>query len=676
MKQFFLLGIFLLCHYVYSQPSRLLVNRENTQVFISGKDNITLSSPPEGLWSIATGWENQWPNNWHHVKFDSVVVKDNWTHLYGRLSLMQGDWLLRDSYIEENGKIKCIRRFQWKGKENLNRVTLSVRWQLNVIHTKVFLPGIVYYGNPSGEKNGKDKVAWIHGEPGEIALFEEHRYTMPFTSVEWGDSQFNGAAMHTVPSPVVGGNRYDQWWSLGVQVKDHATELVALSGPIATNRQKSVAKALQNKLMPYEDTYINVEPEIVIEKTFYLEVYPVQKKGSGFLTPVNTSINLNQPFSLEGFPTVKQIIKDKFRFAKSRWVESEQYAGFNMYPSFVKPQIVLGWAGQSEAPAYALQLLADDIGDPEIWHMVQHSLDHIIKSPVSADGFPVIYDIQSNTWSNPDPVSVGQAMNNIALAIRAGKINKKVHTKEGELFLRKAADALSAKILKDNWSPRNTAEAFYISPLLLSYELLKIESYKTAALKAADYYAHRHISMDEPYWGGTLDATCEDKEGSWGAFQGFLAAYELTKEQKYLDYAKHAGYATLSYTVVWDIPMPAGRVADYNFKTRGWTGVSAQNQHLDVYGVLIAPSIYKLGTYIKDENLQKIAKVMYRSCGQLIDPFGSQGEQITHTNFAQHGDMSNVYKLRGGYSESWTVFWITAHFLHAAAQFKELGVTF
>ena len=40
--------------------------------------------------------------------------------------------------------------------------------------------------------------------------------------------------------------------------------------------------------------------------------------------------------------------------------------------------------------------------------------------------------------------------------------------------------------------------------------------------------------MDEPYWGGTLDATCEDKEGAWGAFQGFMTAYEYTQDKKYL----------------------------------------------------------------------------------------------------------------------------------------------
>ena len=141
-----------------------------------------------------------------------------------------------------------------------------------------------------------------------------------------------------------------------------------------------------------------------------------------------------------------------------------------------------------------------------------------------------------------------------------------------------------------------------------------------------------------------------------------------------MNWAKHAGDVTLSYTVVWDIPLPAGRLANHNFKTRGWTVVSPQNQHLDVYGVLITPSIYKLGTYIGNESLKRLAKVMYRSCGQMIDPFGSQGEQMTQTNFAQHGDMSDINNLRGGYSEDWTVYWITAHFLHAAAQFQEMGV--
>ena len=126
--------------------------------------------------------------------------------------------------------------------------------------------------------------------------------------------------------------------------------------------------------------------------------------------------------------------------------------------------------------------------------------------------------------------------------------------------------------------------------------------------------------------------------------------------------------------MIWNIQLPPGRLANHNFKTRGWTVVSPQNQHVDVYGVLIAPAVYQLGIYKNNEHLKDLAKIMFRSCGQLIDPQGSQGEQIQHTNFAQRGEMSDINKLRGGYSEDWTVFWITAHFLNAAARFQELGV--
>ncbi|MDR1154426.1 MAG: hypothetical protein LBL04_06920 [Bacteroidales bacterium] len=102
--------------------------------------------------------------------------------------------------------------------------------------------------------------------------------------------------------------------------------------------------------------------------------------------------------------------------------------------------------------------------------------------------------------------------------------------------------------------------------------------------------------------------------------------------------------------------------------------VSPQNQHIDVYGVLFAPEIYKMGIYLQDERLEMLAPVMYRSCFQLTAPQGSQGEQLQQTNYAQHGDMSNVHMLRGGYSESWTVFWITAHFLNAVARFVEMNI--
>ena len=678
MRLFFITILFIgFAFHVDSQQLEIDYTNDKINLSINCDDYTALTSPPEGLWSIATEWKDDWPASWVHCSPKSIEEFGDWTILKGVMILPEGEWHIQDAYKEENGRIKCIRRFEWHGEETLDKVTLSVRWKINQTGIQAFLPGILYYGNPSGEKNGAQKVPVFHGQPGEAAIFEEHRYPMPFACFEWEEEgQYYGGAMHTFPSLVNGGNREDQWWSLGVQTNDNDSELIMLSGPITYNNQKSVAKALQKSSMPYGKTFMKVKPGTVIEKTFYLEAYNSPGKGTAFQKPLYTSIDIFKPFYTEDLPTVDEILKAKYKFAKSRWIEGEDYAGFNMYPHFRERGIILGWAGQSEAPVYALQVLADDLDDEKIWYYVQKSMDHICTSPIGKNGFPVRYMVDKGKWERPDPVSEGQAMNSIALGIKVGRDNKKVKTVEWEKFLQKACDVHSKRLLSNKWDPRNTAEAFYISPLLIASDLLQNDLYKKAALKAADYYADRHLDMTEPYWGGTLDATCEDKEGAWGAFQGFMAAYEYTGQQKYLDWAQHAGDVVLSYTVVWDIPMPPGRMADHFFKSRGWTGVSAQNQHLDVYGVLTTPQFYKLGQLTNNPDLMRLAKVMYRSCGQMIDPFGAHGEQIQQTNYTQWVENNETPDLRGGYSEDWTVFWITAHFLHAAATFKEMGVEF
>ena len=216
---------------------------------------------------------------------------------------------------------------------------------------------------------------------------------------------------------------------------------------------------------------------------------------------------------------------------------------------------------------------------------------------------------------------------------------------------------------------------------MLASSLLERPQAYAAAEKLAKVFERRYFGYDGVYWGGTLDAQCEDKEGAYAAFQGYLALLEravavkdAAAERRYARLARHAMNMMLTYTMVWDATYPAGRLSDHAFKSTGWTVVSAQNQHLDVFGVLTTPEIWKMGRYLKDERLLKLARVMYRSCYQLTDASGSLGEQIQQTNFAQRGDMSDVYKMRGGYVERWTVFWLTAHFLNAAAQFREMGV--
>ena len=634
--------------------------------------NTIVSAPAEGLWSVATDWQNDWMCDWHHASPERIEQVGQWSIVHGKIALEQGELVLRDSYRQaENGLLHCIRRFEWHGSAPLEKVTLSVR--LNVAGEALMpcLPGILYYGNKNGAKVNSNIIPVYNATAGEFAIFEEHRYPMPFAMLESAAGGY-AVALHTVPSPVRGAVLNDQWWSMGVEAQNGYSQIVLYSGAIGYNGQHSVAKALQKRPMRYADTYITLEPGQIIEKSFYVECYPISREGTGFQRPIYTSLDLYKPYDAERFPTFEQIVKEKYDFAKSRWIElSDSAVGFNMYDSSLRKDIVMGWCGQADSPGYSLQVLSKMLGDSAIESMVQRSLDYLTTFAI--DDSKGIFKVGFNgeRFHGGDPVSCGQAMYNFAKAIETACKGRKYDTEKWEHFLRHAADAVSNRILSPEWSPISTAEGFYIAPLAISAKLFRNKRYMEAATKAAQLYADRHLAMNGCYWGGTLDATCEDKEGSWAAFQGFLEMYERTKDEKYLEWAKHAMDVCLSYVVVWDIPLPAGRLADFNFKTTGWTVVSAQNQHIDVYGVLFAPEVYKMGKYLKDERLCRLAEVMYRSCGQLVDPYGSQGEQIQQTNFAQHGDMSNVHKLRGGYSERWTVFWITAHFLNAAARFEQ-----
>ena len=662
----------------------LVVTAESTfaQISLDGNrpvfgvdDKTFISAPDEGLWSVSTGWENDWMCDWKHADPQTVEKSGEWTVLSGEMSFDSGDLILRDSYRQiREGLVQCVRRYEWTGTKTLPDVTLSVRWKMAGESMMPCLPGILYYGNRNGAKVNPEIIPVYNGIDGEFAIFEEHRYPMPFAMLE-NAAEGYAAAVHTLPSPVRGAVLSDQWWSLGVEARNGSSEFVLYSGPIGYNGRHSVAKALQKKPMRYADTWIDLEPGRIIEKTFYIETYSIEGEGTGFQTPIYTSLDLHRPYDADRFPSFEEIVRGKYNFAKNRWIDlGDGAVGFNMYDNSLRKELVMGWCGQADSPGYSLQVLAKRLNDSQINAMVQRSLDFLTTYEVNPETglFPVRFD--GKGYSQGDPVSCGQAMYNFAKAIETARKNKRFDTSKWETFLKKACDAASMRILSEHWNPKSTAEGFYIAPLAISSKLFRNKTYREAAEKAAQLYADRHLTMNGCYWGGTLDATCEDKEGSWAAFQGFLEMYERFKDEKYLNWAKHAMDVCLSYVVVWDIPLPAGRMADYNFKTTGWTVVSAQNQHIDVYGVLFAPEVYKMGKYLHDERLCSLAEVMFRSCYQLTDAYGSQGEQLQQTNFAQRGDMSNVYKLRGGYAERWTVFWITAHFLNAAARFEEMGI--
>ncbi len=333
---------------------RVVQQGDSRRVEIGSDHDALLVSPPEGLWSISCGWDD-WPTDWRHASPVAVEHAGEWTILRGSIAVPGGVWELRDAYRPWGRTVKCVRRFTWTGKEKAKRSTLSVRFRAATEKAAVLLPGIIYHGNPSGARSGRVPV--FTGRVGEEAIFEEHRYPAPYASLEWsaGDAR-RGAALHTLPSPAPFGNLQDQWWSLGVAAVRGATEILLLSGPCASNGKRNVIKAVQPGFAPYNESFLEAPPGAVIEKTFFLEAYPVHREGSGFRRPLESALELHQPFSSAGLPTFEEIVRAKYRFALSRWQTEPDVAGFRKYPD--RPFFVIGWCGQAAALGYALQVLA------------------------------------------------------------------------------------------------------------------------------------------------------------------------------------------------------------------------------------------------------------------------------------------------------------------------------
>ena len=620
--------------------------------------------PPE----VGLGWSDGWVAGWHR-EVPGLEIRDTRRTVTGGLE-------------------RIVRRWTWSGAKPLEKVTLAVRYRVRGVPTdlKPFIPGVLLYGNPSNKGRTDGRVPVYAGEKDEFAIFEEHRLPMPFVLAEnAADGAF--AALHTLPSPVRGAVREDLWWSAGVERTDDGADLVLLSGPVGYNRRRSVVKALQGEAMAYDETYLTLHPGQVVEKTFWVQTGRATPEAFGFERAMDVSLDLFRPYGTERLAPMAEIVRTKLAYARTRWREdaAKGVAGFIEHdPATGRHLLVMGWCGCAATCGYALPVLS---ADPADWEKAQRSLDSlcdILGGAFGPDGlYRVSYDMDTGKTGGGDPVSCGQGLYSILKAIRFARASKgKLDPTKWCAFATAASARISAAVLADGWrEPKSTGEGFLVAPLVVASELFGRPEFREAAKRIAATFERRYFGYDAVYWGGTLDAKCEDKEGAYAAFQGYLellrtaaASGDAAEERRYARLARHAMDMALSYAMVWDATYPPGRLSDHAFRSTGWTVVSPQNQHLDAFGVLMTPEIWRMGEYLKDERLKKLARVMYRSCFQLTDADGSLGEQIQQTNYAQRGDMSDVRRLRGGYSEGWTVFWLTAHFLNAAAQFAEMGV--
>ena len=152
------------------------VSDDSSQVTVTDatSSGSAIHSPDEGLWSIGTGWNNDAPAKWHHGSPTKSTKHGEWTVLSGIVSTVDGQWTLRDQYrVDAGGLVHAKRRWQYDGSKPSGPIVLSIRFAADRTEGKPlrpFLPGIQYYGNPSGTRIDASRIPTWTGIAGEQAL--------------------------------------------------------------------------------------------------------------------------------------------------------------------------------------------------------------------------------------------------------------------------------------------------------------------------------------------------------------------------------------------------------------------------------------------------------------------------------------------------------------------------
>lgn len=159
------------------------------------------------------------------------------------------------------------------------------------------------------------------------------------------------------------------------------------------------------------------------------------------------------------------------------------------------------------------------------------------------------------------------------------------------------------------------------SALVMGYRYFGKKQYLEAARRTVNYLETNIISKSD-YFSSTLDANCEDKEAAIAAVTAtyYLAAVTKGKErQHYIDLCEQAAYFALSWYYMWDVPFAQGQMlGDLGLKSRGWSNVSVENNHIDVF-VFELPHIVKwLGHQKDNARFLKMHDVIFSSLSQLM----------------------------------------------------------
>jgi hypothetical protein len=200
-----------------------------------------------------------------------------------------------------------------------------------------------------------------------------------------------------------------------------------------------------------------------------------------------------------------------------------------------------------------------------------------------------------------------------------------------------------------------TNGAYVIWTLGELYKMTKDEKYRTAALKAGQFYKKTFVETEE-YWGDTLDANAIDKEAGHAILRAMIILYEISGDKTYLEAACRTAHYICTWQIIYNTCFPKNsKLAQRNFNTFGGTIVSVENMHTDPY-IVFTVDFLRLWKYTGDIYWKNRAIAGLEFALQMVASerdtlgykewfVGWQPEQYNHTTWAYY-DLNTIFPNR------------------------------
>lgn len=301
-----------------------------------------------------------------------------------------------------------------------------------------------------------------------------------------------------------------------------------------------------------------------------------------------------------------------------------------------------GFVGQQPGIGYQLIRYGDKENRPESYQKGINIIDFWVRTAMTDIGAPNVCYNPTIEDFEPMPFWTRMIADGLENILDAYVYMKKKGEDRPEWleFCRKAADWLVRiqnedgsyyrAYNKDDGSMRMDSKANTISVvrfLVQFYLVTGDEKYKQAALRAGEW-AYNNTYKKMEYRGSTCDnADIMDKESGIYAMFGFLALYDLTGEEKWLEALIGAADYTETWTYVWSFPMEVPW-PNHPFTKNSFSGqspVTIGGGGGDMYMAACSYIYYRLYIITGDEHYLDFAKFIHDNTRQANDVDGSFG---------------------------------------------------